>query len=79
MQNQTHPGVGSPVPDYQFDQKNDMFRRGLWDEPFEGLWEQFFDAKYKRIGRVGGNATTLPSQPPLFEFWATGPFPLGTV
>jgi reductive dehalogenase len=49
MQNRKHAdaGVGFPVPGYQFDQKNDIFRRGLWDEPFDGLWDQFFDAKYK--------------------------------
>jgi reductive dehalogenase len=49
METRTHSDsdVGFPVPSYKFDQKNEMFRRALWDEHFTGLWDQFFDVKYR--------------------------------
>jgi len=31
----TQPGF--PVPDYRFDQKNEMFKRAIWDPDFETI------------------------------------------
>ncbi|MBW1977418.1 MAG: reductive dehalogenase [Deltaproteobacteria bacterium] len=35
--------VGFPVPDYRFDQKNEMFKRAFWDEQFETQRTRFYN------------------------------------
>ena len=32
---------GFPVPAYRFDQKNEMFKRALWDPQFQGLVKNY--------------------------------------
>jgi epoxyqueuosine reductase len=53
-----------PVPDYRFDQKNDMFKRVLWDEKMKPYGEQFYreikyqeKAGYRKIDYAFRNAS----------------------
>jgi epoxyqueuosine reductase len=43
--------LGFPVPNYRFDQKNEMFKRAAWEEAFKPLGERFREVVFQE--RVG--------------------------
>jgi hypothetical protein len=42
-----HPEFPFPVPTYRFNQRNEMFKRNVWDEKNRHLLKSFSEVKYQ--------------------------------